>query len=64
MCTQRINKVCQNFQGDDKGTTYTMNGNTKMLVDFSFLIPTAGQPQLVYGQMNGAYAVAVLTQHP
>jgi len=33
-------------------------------VDFSYLQPTSGQPKIVQGQMNGAYAVAVITQHP
>ena len=33
-------------------------------VDFSYLDPTATQPKLVQGQMSGALAVAVMTQHP
>ncbi len=33
-------------------------------IDFSYLQPTSGQPKIIQGQMNGAYAVAVITQHP
>ena len=33
-------------------------------VDFSYLQPTQGQPKLVGGQLSGALAVAVITQHP
>jgi hypothetical protein len=68
-CPGRLkNGTCPQFLDDDKGTTYTMNGKTRMLIDFSFLIPSTKtpnqQPLVVYGQMNGAVAVAVMTQHP
>ena len=69
-CGTKRNKdgSCPQFINDDKGTTYTLNGKKKMLVDASYLIPsnkTPNQQPLIWGgQMNGAYVVSVMTQHP
>jgi len=70
-CGAQRNKdgSCPFFINDDKGTTYTgKDGKQHMIVDFSYLIPsnlTPNQQPLIYGgQMNGAYAVSVMTQHP